>query len=77
MLKINGKIQPHCGPCGKPFWEDDLVQTDNMFEQIQHVECFTFKREYIKETGSFGDIVRKHPNYNKTFLILQRSLTLH
>ncbi|MBT2710550.1 hypothetical protein J7I91_21640 [Pseudomonas sp. ISL-84] len=63
MLKFNGKIHPHCGPCGEPLWKSDRVHTDTMFEQIQHVDCFTFQPKYIKDTGTFGEIVSRHPIY--------------
>ncbi|UOE53600.1 hypothetical protein [Cytobacillus oceanisediminis] len=77
MEKLIKKLQPHCVKCGEPFWEEDIVHTDTMFEQIQHIECFIFKPEYIKETGTFGDIVREHQEYKKIFLVLRRGMALH
>ncbi|MCU1808160.1 hypothetical protein [Cytobacillus firmus] len=75
-MKKSNVIQPHCGPCGKSFWKDDLVQIDTMFEQIQHIDCFAFQKKYIKETGNFGEIVSKHPIYKRNFLVLERGQTL-
>lgn len=72
MTEFKNLIQPHCATCGEAFWAEDLVHTDTMFEQIQHVECFSFKTQYIKETGTFEEIVNKHQMYKYNFHILKK-----
>ena len=72
--KYREKIQPHCCICEEPFWADDMVHTDTMSEQIQHAECFMWKLEYLKEMGTFEDIVNRHPRYSKIFLVMKKNL---
>ncbi|WP_059173211.1 hypothetical protein [Bacillus sp. FJAT-27445] len=63
------KVQPHCMVCAKPFKRNDLVYTDTMFTQIQHAGCFCYKQEFIKDKGTYEDIVGKYPEYLEKFIV--------
>ncbi|MGM0903043.1 MAG: hypothetical protein ACQEXB_18340 [Bacillota bacterium] len=76
-MKKREKIQPHCAVCEQPFWEEDLVHTDTMFDGIQHAECFSWKTEYIKEMGTYGEIVSKDKRKNSLFLILKKPVVIN
>lgn len=69
------KIQPHCMVCRKPFKREDKVYTDTMFTQILHVKCFIYKREFIKDTGTYQEIVEKHPQYQRSFIVSDKPIT--
>ncbi len=62
---VNEKVQPHCMVCAKPFKRNDLVYKDIIFTQIQHAKCFCYKPEFIKDNGTYEDIVRKYPDTKK------------
>ena len=66
---IKEKIQPHCIVCKKPFKITDMVYTDTIFNQIQHIDCFIFQEKYIKEKDTYEDIVHKYPEYSKIFIV--------
>lgn len=68
------KIQPHCMVCRKPFKRNDKVHTDTMFTQIQHAKCFIYKPEFIKDTGSYEEIVNKYPNYLNSFIVSDKPI---
>ena len=69
------KVQPHCMVCRKPFKRNDQVYTDTLATQIQHTKCFIYKPEFIKDTGTYEEIVNKYPNYkNFTFLLINNAL---
>ncbi|MFC4799465.1 hypothetical protein ACFPA1_08850 [Neobacillus sp. GCM10023253] len=72
---VTEKMQPHCEVCKKPFKRKDLVHTDTMFTQIQHVKCFIYKPEFIKDTGTYEDIVNKYPAYKKAFIVSDKPIT--
>lgn len=69
------KVQPHCVICLRPFKRTDLVQTSTFDTQIQHVNCFMFKSEFIKDRGTYEEIVNKYPNYKKSFIISDKPVT--
>lgn len=73
MLKE--KVQPHCMVCKKPFKRDDKVYTDTLFTQIQHVKCFIYKPEFIKDTGTYEEIVNNHPQYKLSFIVSDKPIT--
>lgn len=68
-------MQPHCEVCEKPFKRKDIVHTDTMFTQIQHVKCFIYKPEFIKDTGTYEEIVNKYPTYKKNFIVSDNPIT--
>lgn len=70
------KVQPHCTVCKKPFKRTDLVYTDTMFTQIHHAQCFIYKPEFIKDTGTYEEIVNKYPNYKKSFIVSDKPVTI-
>lgn len=74
-MMIIEKVQPHCVVCRKPFKRTDWVHTDTMFTQIQHSNCFIYKPEFIKDTGTYEVIVNKYPNYKKAFIISDKPIT--
>jgi hypothetical protein len=63
------KIQPHCTVCEKPFKRLDKVLTDTMCTQIFHQECFIYYPKYIKDYGTYEEIVNKYPEYKRTFIV--------
>ena len=67
---VEEKIQPHCEFCRKPFKRNDLVYTDTMYTQIQHAKCFIYKPEFIKDKGTYEEIVNKYPEYKRSFVVL-------
>jgi hypothetical protein len=69
------KIQPHCIVCSKPFKRTDKVYTDTMSIQIQHTKCFIYKPEFIKDKGTFEEIVNKYPQYKKSFIVTDKPIT--
>ncbi|MEY2195758.1 hypothetical protein AB7942_23945 [Neobacillus sp. BF23-41] len=69
------KVQPHCMVCKKPFKRNDMVHTDTMFTQIQHVKCFIYNPEFIKDTGTYEEIVNKYLNYQKNFIVSDNPVT--
>lgn len=69
------KVQPHCMVCRKPFKRNDQVYTDTMATQIQHVKCFIYKPEFIKDTGTYEEIVNKYPNYQRNFIVSDKPIT--
>lgn len=69
------KIQPHCEVCLKPFKRNDKVHTDTLSNQIFHVKCFYFKPEFIKDTGTYEEIVNKYPRYKKVFIVSDKPAT--
>jgi hypothetical protein len=71
----NEKVQPHCVGCHKPFKRTDLVHTDTFGTQIQHIKCFMFKPEFIKDTGTYEEIVNKYPNYKKSFIVSDKPVS--
>ncbi|MFC4799459.1 hypothetical protein ACFPA1_08815 [Neobacillus sp. GCM10023253] len=72
---VKEKVQPHCVVCSKPFKRNDMVHTDTMFTQIQHVKCFIYKPEFIKDTGNYEQIVNKYPNYKRNFIVSEKPIT--
>jgi hypothetical protein len=72
---IKEKVQPHCVVCLRPFKRTDLVQTDTFGTQIQHVNCFIYKPEFIKDSGTYEEIVNKYPNYKKSFIVSDKPVT--
>lgn len=70
-----GKVQPHCMICTKHLKRDDSVYTNTLYTQIQHVECFIYKPEYIKDTGTYEEIVNKYPRYKMSFIVSDKPLT--
>jgi hypothetical protein len=71
----NEKIQPHCVVCLRPFKRTDLVHTDTFGTQIQHANCFMYKPEFIKDSGTYEEIVNKYPSYKKSFIISDKPIT--
>lgn len=67
MLKE--KVQPHCSVCMKPFRKGESVKTDTMQGQIMHAECFIWKDEFIKDVGTYEEIVNKYPVFKKNFIV--------
>jgi hypothetical protein len=63
------KVQPHCMVCEEPFRKNDIVHTDTMFTQIQHAKCFIYKDQFIKDTGTYEEIVNKYPRYKEAFVV--------
>jgi hypothetical protein len=63
------KVQPHCFVCSKPFRKGELVKTDTMEGQIQHANCFIWKDEFIKDVGTYEEIVEKNPVFKKHFIV--------
>lgn len=55
--------------CHKPFKKNDLVLTDKMFNQIQHEDCFIYNVEFIKDVGTYEEIVEMNPQYKNTFIV--------
>ncbi|WP_144549666.1 hypothetical protein [Bacillus sp. X1(2014)] len=74
---VKEKVQPHCMVCYKPFKSTDKVYTDTMFAQIQHAKCFIYKPEFIKDKGTYEEIVNKYPNTKKYLLYLINRLQIH
>jgi hypothetical protein len=74
-VMVKEKVQPHCVVCKKPFKRTDLVHTDTMFSQIQHAKCFIYKGEFIKDSGSYEEIVSKYPDYKKAFIVSDKPIT--
>ncbi|PGY11128.1 hypothetical protein [Bacillus sp. AFS031507] len=72
---VKEKVQPHCMVCNEPFKRKDLVYTDTMFTQIQHVKCFIYKPEFIKDTGTYEEIVNKYPHYKRPFIVSDKPIT--
>ncbi|MCQ6282271.1 hypothetical protein [Bacillus sp. EB600] len=72
---VKEKVQPHCEVCGKPFKRNDMVNTDTLFTQIKHSKCFNFKPEFIKDTGTYEEIVNKYPKYKKVFIVKDKPIT--
>jgi uncharacterized pyridoxamine 5'-phosphate oxidase family protein len=72
---VEEKIQPHCMVCHKPFKRNDQVYTDTMFTQIQHVKCFIYIPEFIKDTGTYEEIVNIYPNYKESFIVSDKPIT--
>lgn len=69
------KVQPHCMVCYKPFKRTDKVYTDTMYTQIQHAKCFIYKPEFIKDKGTYEEIVNKYPNYKQSFIVSDKPIT--
>ncbi|WLR55943.1 hypothetical protein LC048_02785 [Mesobacillus subterraneus] len=69
------KIQPHCVVCLKPFKRTDLVHTATFDLQIQHANCFMFKREFINDSGTYEEVVNKYPNFKKSFIVSDKPVT--
>lgn len=69
------KVQPHCEGCLRPFKRTDLVYTDTFGTQIQHVRCFFFKPEFIKDSGTYEEIVNKYPSYKESFIVSDKPVT--
>ncbi|WHZ04944.1 hypothetical protein QNH48_10115 [Neobacillus sp. YX16] len=61
--------------CRKPFKRNDQVHTDTMATQIQHAKCFIYKAEFIKDTGTYEEIVNKYPNYKRSFIVSDNPIT--
>lgn len=72
---MDNKVQPHCMVCNKPFKRTDRVHTDTIFTQIQHTTCFIYKPEFIKDTGTYEEIVNKYPNYKRSFIVSNKPIT--
>jgi uncharacterized pyridoxamine 5'-phosphate oxidase family protein len=72
---VREKVQPHCMVCRKPFKRNDQVYTDTMATQIQHAKCFIYKAEFIKDTGTYEEIVNKYPDYKRSFIISDKPIT--
>lgn len=72
---VGEKIQPHCNVCGKPFKRTDKVYTDTMFTQIQHAKCFMYRPEFIKDRGTYEEIVNKYPDYRRSFIVSDNPIT--
>jgi len=70
-----GKSSTSCMACRKPFKRNDKVYTDTMFTQILHVKCFIYKREFIKDTGTYQEIVEKYPLYQRSFIVTDKPIT--
>jgi hypothetical protein len=51
------------------------VQTDTFGTQIQHANCFMFKSEFIKDRGTYQEIVNKYPSYKKSFIVSDKPVT--
>lgn len=69
------KVQPHCMVCRKPFKREYKVYTDIMATQIQHTKCFIYKTEFIKDTGTYEEVVNKYPNYKRSFIVTDKPIT--
>lgn len=63
------KVQPHCMVCYEPFKRTDKIYTDTMFTQIQHAKCFIYSPEFIKDKGTYEEIVKKYLQYKKSFIV--------
>lgn len=68
-MAVEEKVQPHCMVCLEPFKKDDQVFTDNLFTQIQHASCFIYRKEFIKDAGTYEEIVNKYPDYKRIFIV--------
>ncbi|PFG07156.1 hypothetical protein [Bacillus sp. es.034] len=69
------QIQPHCMVCCEPFKRTDEVLTDNLFTQIQHTKCFIYRPEFIKDKGTYEEIVNMYPDYKKVFIVSDKPVT--
>ncbi|MEH7504060.1 hypothetical protein V7152_18930 [Neobacillus drentensis] len=72
---VKEKVQPHCMVFHKPFKRTDIVYTDTMFTQTQHGNCFIYKPEFIKDNGTYEEIVNKYPDYQKSFIVSDTPIT--
>lgn len=40
-----------------------------MFNQIQHEDCFIYNEEFIKDMGTYEEIVNMYPQYKTAFIV--------
>lgn len=72
---IKEKVQPHRMVCNEPFKRNDIVHTDTMVTQIQHVKYFIYKPEFIKDTGAYEEIVNKYSHYKRSCIVSDKPIT--
>jgi hypothetical protein len=56
------KIVPCCGVCMKEMKKGQFVILDRT-NAIQHAKCSRWKEDFIKDKGTYEEIVYKYPHY--------------
>jgi cell division protein FtsX len=46
-----------------------------MFTQILHAKCFIYKPQFIKDRGTYEEIVNKYPDYKSSFIVSDNPIT--
>jgi hypothetical protein len=62
IVQFSMKKIPYCGVCTRKMRKGQIVILDRT-NAIQHAKCSIWKADFIKDKGTYEEIVNKYPHY--------------